>query len=91
MYSHAGNRIVPLTRNEFETAAHQEILRLAAGNALYTQDSSGRFSDDAQALGLAEAGWAWGQAVFDVENDGDWDVYVVNGNTSHQDARAPDY
>ena len=90
MYSHAGNRIVPLTRGSFQESEFGELLRLATGNALYTSTGDG-YEDMAEELGVAEAGWAWGQAVFDPDNDGDWDLYVVNGNTSNRDARAPDY
>ena len=91
MYSHAGNRIVPLAKGQFRAEEYAELLRLSQGNALYAATDAGGYEDQAQTLGLAEAGWAWGQAVFDPDNDGDWDVYVVNGNTSNRDARAPDY
>ena len=57
---------------------------------LYKREN-GRYRDVAAAMGLAKAKWAWGQAVFDVDNDGDLDVYVANGNATHSDARAPDY
>ncbi len=91
MYSHAGNRIVPLVKDDFSPAQYESLVRLAQGNSLYVSGEGGAFEERGQSLGVSEAGWAWGQAVFDLENDGDWDVYVANGNTSNQDARAPDY
>ena len=63
---------------------------LTQGNSLYKKTGDG-YRDVAAKLGLKQAGWAWGQGLFDVENDGDWDLYVANGNATHSDARAPDY
>ena len=90
MYSYAGNRIVPLARQVLKADTYNTLLRLAGGNTLYKRED-GRYRDVAAAMGLAKAKWAWGQAVFDVDNDGDLDVYVANGNATHSDARAPDY
>ena len=90
MYSNAGRRIVPLVKDQVSPAKHRTLGRLAQGNSLFVPVEDG-YRDDALKLQLAKANWAWGQAVFDIENDGDWDVYVVNGNLSHSDARAPDY
>ncbi|NIP93633.1 MAG: CRTAC1 family protein [Akkermansiaceae bacterium] len=35
----------------------------------------------------ARAGWGWGAAGFDLENDGDDDLYVANGHISGESAR----
>ncbi|MGC6419422.1 MAG: FG-GAP repeat domain-containing protein [Bradymonadia bacterium] len=90
MYSYAGNRIVPLARQVLDADTYDTLLRLAGGNTLYKREN-GRYRDVAASMGLAKAKWAWGQAVFDADNDGDLDVYVANGNATHSDARAPDY
>lgn len=36
------------------------------------------FAEKAQYFGLGDAGWGWGARFFDLENDGDEDLYVVN-------------
>jgi hypothetical protein len=90
MYSYAGNRIVPLVKESFAPETYRALFNLTQGNTLYNQVGK-TFHDSADKLGIKNAGWAWGQAVMDLENDGDWDVYVANGNATHSDARAPDY
>ena len=37
------------------------------------------------------AGWAWGCLFYDLDNDGDKEIFVTNGNTSFRDPDAPDY
>lgn len=37
------------------------------------------FVEQAEAAGVAETGWGWGAAFLDLENDGDEDLFVVNG------------
>ena len=91
MYSKAGNRIVPLVRKQLTESTYTSLLGLAAGNTLYLQEPGGAYRQAATDLHVDHAGWAWGQAFFDADNDGDRDIFVVNGNTSHSDARAPDY
>ncbi|MBV72439.1 MAG: hypothetical protein CMH52_14030 [Myxococcales bacterium] len=90
MYSYAGNRIVPLVQKDFKPDTYKTLFGLTQGNTYYKKAQNG-FKDHAREMGLAHAGWAWGQAVFDIENDGDLDIYVANGNATHSDARAPDY
>lgn len=91
MFSKAGNRIVPLVEGQVSPATYESLLGLAQGNTLYRRDGPGRYAEVGAQQGVARAGWAWGQAVFDADNDGDRDLYVLNGMTSHSDARAPDY
>ena len=92
MYSYAGNRVLavvdPAISDDFASLA-----RLAAGNELFVQSAPGAatWHEQARALGAHEGGWAWGSVFYDLDNDGDLDLYVANGNTSHHDARAPDY
>ena len=48
-------------------------------NRLFVAASGGGFSDRAPEAGVDSTGWAWGTAFFDLENDGDEDLFVVNG------------
>ena len=89
MYSHSGSRIVPLTSGLSE---HMQgvLSRLAAGNTFYVRKAGG-FEERADELGVAMGDWAWGNIFFDFDNDGDKDLYVVNGYTTHADPTAPDF
>lgn len=89
MYSHAGNRIVPLVTTLSEKMREQ-VYALAAGNDLFEQ-VDGTWRNTSKARGVDYAHWAWGNVFFDVDNDADKDLYVVNGFTSHTDASAPDW
>lgn len=94
MYSSAGNRIIPLVAGAVAPETSASLLAMAAGNQLYARaDGAGLdgFRERGDELGVREAGWAWGHAAFDLENDGDRDLFVVNGLTSHSDAREPDF
>jgi hypothetical protein len=89
MYSHAGNRVVRLAESVSEKT--RALLKVAAqGNQLFTM-KSGTWRDDGIPLGVNEAGWAWGSSFFDIDNDGDKEIFVTNGNTSHRDPDAPDF
>ena len=91
MYSHAGHRVVRLAES-VSAAMHARLGVLARGNQLFTLAHDGGASGDRSAsLGINEAGWAWGSHFFDLDNDGDKEIFVTNGNTSHVDPEAPDY
>ncbi|MEX0716116.1 MAG: FG-GAP-like repeat-containing protein [Planctomycetaceae bacterium] len=49
------------------------------GNRLYRNERGRRFSDRTRAAGVADAGWGWGAAFFDYDNDGHLDVIATNG------------
>ena len=91
MFSKAGHRIVPLVEGIVSEETYETLSSLARGNALFRREEKGRFREVAVAQGAARAGWAWGHTAFDADNDGDRDLYVLNGMTSHEDAAAPDY
>lgn len=58
---------------------------MAYGNRLY-QARTGRYLQTQLNDHCARAGWAWGVTAFDVENDGDDDLYVANGHISGESA-----
>ena len=89
MYSHAGQRVVRLARS-LGGEMRQRLRRLADGNQLFVQDA-GEWEDRAAPLGVNAAGWAWASLFYDIDNDGDQELFVTNGNTSHRDPAAPDY
>ena len=89
MYSHAGRRVVRLARS-LGGAMQERLGRLASGNQLFVQ-APGGWEERAAALGVHAAGWAWASLFYDLDNDGDQELFVTNGNTSHRDPAAPDY
>ena len=89
MYSHAGNRIVPLA-GEFQSHRSADILRLASGNSLYER-VNGQWTDTGVQRNVNVSGWAWGNQFFDLDNDGDKDLFVTNGNNTHSDPHLPDF
>jgi hypothetical protein len=89
MYSHAGNRIVPLADN-LSTEMKEVLLGYAAGNSLFER-KNGKWQETAVDRQVEFAQWAWGNVFFDFDNDRDQDLYVVNGFTSHEDPKAPDF
>ena len=91
MYSHAGNRIVPLALSLNEET-RRRVAVIGQGNQIYTRaGSTGRWSERGQAMRIHDSGWAWGSVFFDLENDGDKDLFVTNGYTSNSDPDAPDW
>ncbi len=49
------------------------------GNRLYVNDGLGIFGDATPAAGVDDGGWGWGACMEDFDNDGDLDVFHVNG------------
>ncbi len=90
MYSHAGNRIAPLAGG-LSDATRKRVLAIAQGGRSLRQETDGSWTDVTHERGSAESGWSWGTSYCDIDNDGDQDLLVVNGYTSHTDAKAPDY
>lgn len=49
------------------------------GNRLLLNGGSGEFSDITGTAGVRDGFWGWGTAFADFDNDGDLDIYQVNG------------
>ncbi|NCF86314.1 MAG: hypothetical protein GWQ08_12415 [Verrucomicrobiaceae bacterium] len=58
---------------------------MAYGNRMYVA-REGQYVQTPLNQDCARAGWAWGAASFDLENDGDDDLYVANGHISGKSA-----
>ena len=69
---------------------HEVVLGYAAGNALY-EPTADSYEDNAKSKGVNVAEWAWGSTFADLDNDGDKDLFVANGFTTHRDPDAPDF
>lgn len=48
-------------------------------NPLFLNTGDASFENHAEAMGVQDAGWAWGTEFFDCDHDGDLDLYVANG------------
>jgi hypothetical protein len=91
MYSHAGNRIVPLAGGISDTLK-QMALVIAHGNQLFEHDSkSGSWKETSNERAVAWADWAWACHFFDFDNDTDKDLFVANGYTSNEVKDTPDW
>ncbi|MCE9582802.1 MAG: VCBS repeat-containing protein [Planctomycetes bacterium] len=91
MYSHAGNRIVPLATGI--SGSMKDIgLVLSHGNQMFEHDSkTGEWKETSTQRGVAWADWAWACDFMDFDNDGDKDLFVTNGYTSNTSKDAPDW
>ena len=49
------------------------------GNRLYRNDGNNVFSDVTEAAGVADGGWGWAVCFEDFDNDGNADIFHVNG------------
>ncbi|MCC6739624.1 MAG: VCBS repeat-containing protein [Planctomycetia bacterium] len=91
MYSHAGNRVLLLS-DRISPEMRRLGFLLAQGNQFYERNSStGEWRETSVSRMVNWADWSWACLFFDVENDGDRDLFVANGYTTSTDPTAPDY
>jgi hypothetical protein len=66
----------------FVTAIYQDPSQPGAmlGNRLYQNQGDGSFIDVSDQAGIADGGWGWGACMEDFDNDGDLDIFHVNGS-----------
>ncbi|MGV6811856.1 MAG: FG-GAP-like repeat-containing protein [Brevirhabdus sp.] len=53
-----------------------QVLR---SNVLLVPGDDGHFRDEAESWNLHVGGWSWDTKIADFDNDGDQDIYIVNG------------
>ncbi len=53
-------------------------LRGKLANALYRSNGDGTFTDVTEKAGVGDRGYGMGGSAADYDNDGDWDLYVLN-------------
>ncbi|MGH1356949.1 MAG: FG-GAP-like repeat-containing protein [Thalassovita sp.] len=66
------------TRAFTQAEADQAVQQILRSNVLLQWDGE-RYHDIALEMGLEIGGWSWDTKIGDFDNDGDLDVYVVNG------------
>ena len=52
---------------------------VGAKNTLFANNGNGTFTDVTDAAGVGDKSWSWMGVWSDIDNDGDADLYVVNG------------
>lgn len=88
MNSPVADRLDHLQLGLPEFPEHQRFRSLLAqGNRLWLNSDTGRFIPAPYQRPLAATGWSWGVIVEDLDNNGDLDIYVVNGHKSHASVR----
>lgn len=58
------------------------------GNQLWHKDATGKFIDQAEGMGVHQAGFSWGARFFDVNNSGHKSLMVTNGFISANENRS---
>ncbi|PWK22139.1 VCBS repeat protein [Arcicella aurantiaca] len=63
--------------NEFKIK--QGYHHQSARNMLHVNNGDGTFSESGQLAGVHATDWSWGALMFDMDNDGQKDLFVANG------------
>ena len=53
--------------------------RLSRGSSLLLNNGDGTFTDISDSAGVRDGQWGWAGDFLDYDNDGDLDLYAVNG------------
>ena len=92
MWSSAGRRVT--TQRDFKRdspEAPKDIYRRhARGNSLFRSERAQRFEDVTIPSGVEMGRWAWCSDFVDFDNDGNLDIYIVNGFVTGTEREAPD-
>lgn len=63
----------------FFSIEEQEDIDDKTGNRLYRNKGDGKFEDVTSSAGVREGFWGWGSCMADFNNDGNLDIFHVNG------------
>jgi hypothetical protein len=84
MYSKAGSRVIGNVRpGTYPDDVMAKIRTFVKGSELHLNRGGLRFEQKGQAWQVADAGWAYGPALVDLDNDGWLDLYATCGYISH--------
>lgn len=73
------------TTTQFETwdkyvaAVNQGYYHQFSRNVLQLNNGNGTFSEISRLAGVHATDWSWGALIFDMDNDGNKDIFVANG------------
>ena len=82
MSSTTANRLESMGLERSDFPEHNRMRKLMAyGNRMYLRRGE-RYEEPPFRDQVARTGWSWGATTFDLDNDGDVDVYVANGHRS---------
>jgi hypothetical protein len=90
MYSKAGSRVIGNVRpGTYPDAVMARIQTFVKGSEVHLNRGGLRFDQKGQAWHVNDAGWAYGPALVDLDNDGWLDIHATCGYVSH-DRDEPD-
>ena len=72
-------RILGIFTKQVQIRADQITEELTRGNSLLLNNGDGTFTDVSDAAGVRDAQWSWAADFLDYDNDGNLDIYAVNG------------
>jgi len=61
-------------------------MRMGYGNRMYVGHQDG-WQEPTFHAAVARTGWTWGTTAFDFDNDGDFDLFAANGNSSGESTK----
>jgi hypothetical protein len=83
MYSKAGSRVIANVRpGTYPEKVMAKIRTFVKGSELHLNRGGLRFEQKGQPWQVADAGWAYGPALVDLDNDGWLDLYATCGYIS---------
>lgn len=87
MNSHTARRLDSMNAGPTEPREYREMRpKMAYGNRMYFGRNT-VFELTPVSDQIAQSGWSWGATSGDFDNDGDLDIYVVNGHISGRSAK----
>ncbi len=67
------------TWDKYRISGEQGYYHQFSRNALQLNNGDGTFSEISRFAGVQATDWSWGALIFDMDNDGNKDIFVANG------------